>query len=282
MQGERSGQPSGSTPPAEDEPPALPSQRILVVDDALHVRQTLASLLEADGHRVLAVASGAAALAALGQEPFALVITDLGMPGMSGYEVAEAVHQRWPEVPVVVATGWREQVDGARLAAAGVAAVLPKPFRRRDVRRALAAVRTLPMPAARPSGRVLVVDDEVELTRLMARLLTSVGHHVVEAQHGAAALEALERAEAAGKPFDVLLTDLILPEMDGWALAREVRRRYPAIVIGVVSVLPPGTASELSARGVDFALAKPYRLDEVLSAIARAMALRRTRQPAQD
>ncbi|MBI4504554.1 MAG: response regulator [Chloroflexi bacterium] len=274
--------PPQRVPAAEGEPPPLPPQRILVVDDAPQVRQTLVRLLEEDGHRVRSVASGAAALAALGQEPLDLLITDLGMPGMSGYEVAEAVRQRWPGLPVVVATGWREQVDAARVAAAGVSAVLHKPFRQRDLRRALAEVRALPPPAAQTAGLVLVVDDEADLTQLMARLLSSAGYEVVEAQRGAAALAALEHAAAAGRPFDVLLTDLVLPEMDGWTLAREVRRRESAIAIGVVSAMPSVTDAELAAQGVDFAVAKPYRLDEVLSAMVRAVALRRTRQQPSD
>lgn len=86
--------------------------RLLVIDDEDSVRQTLTQLLLAAGHQVLDAPSGAAGLALLDRSPVECVLTDLGMPEMVGWEVARRVKARTPDLPVVLLTGWGEQVAG--------------------------------------------------------------------------------------------------------------------------------------------------------------------------
>lgn len=263
-------------PDVAAEPPATPPLRILAVDDDLEVRATLVELLTSDGHRVVAVEAGVAALVMLSWELFDLVITDLGMPDLCGYEVAEAVRLRWPSLSIIVTTGWREQVDSARLAAAGVQVVLGKPFRLHGIRAALASALAQRPPAIPAGGRVLVVDRDARLSRLLARLLATAGYAVVEAHGVAEALERLAQALATGKPFDILLSDAALAAIDGWTLTVAARARQPGLVVGLVSGAPVAK-DEAKRHGVDIIVSKPYRLDEILAALARAMALRRSR-----
>jgi PAS domain S-box-containing protein len=259
--------------PAASEPPVPRPQRILVVEDSPQVRATLVRMLEADGHEVVAIEGDAAVLAVLSERRFDLLITDLGMPGMSGYEILAAVRQRWPSLPVVVMTGWREQVDAERLAAAGASVVLHKPLRQRSVRRAVSEALAQARPAAPAGGRVLVVDRDARLARLLAQLLASAGYTTAEATDASEALDRLAAAAAAGAPFDILLSDVALAEMDGWTLAATARERQPGLVVGVLSSAPIPEA-EAVRRGVDIIVAKPYRLDEVLAALARAQTRR--------
>jgi PAS domain S-box-containing protein len=119
-------------PTAQDSPsPFRPSapRRLLLIDDDPGVRLTVASLLQAAGHTVVEAASGLEGLARLDEGPVEMVLTDLGMPEMTGWDVARAVKVRHPHVPVLLLTGWGEQV-AAESAADGLAdRVLGKPFR---------------------------------------------------------------------------------------------------------------------------------------------------------
>ena len=108
---------------------AGPSCRVLVIDDEPSVRSLLRDVLRAAGHEALEAANGREGLAILDANgPFDLVLTDLGMPEMSGWEVARAVSERPSPPPVILVTGWGIQLDDRTLAASRVAAVVAKPF----------------------------------------------------------------------------------------------------------------------------------------------------------
>lgn len=121
--------------------------RILVIDDEQQVRDALRDLLVRDGHSVTTCANGDEGLAQFEANPFDLVVTDLGMPGLSGWEIARLVKLRRPEVPVAMVTGWGDRFDRNEARAWGVEHVIAKPFRREDIRRVLARA----LRAAQPS-----------------------------------------------------------------------------------------------------------------------------------
>ncbi|MGI9069418.1 MAG: PAS domain S-box protein [Pyrinomonadaceae bacterium] len=92
--------------PAPAESVAMPSLSILVVDDEPSVRETLAEMLAAMGHRVLMADSGQNALHTLAGKNCDLVFTDLAMPEMDGWETSREIRKRWPEMSVVLVTGY--------------------------------------------------------------------------------------------------------------------------------------------------------------------------------
>lgn len=102
---------------------------ILLIDDDTAVRDTLAEILVSEGHEVVSVRGGAEGLSTLEAGTFDLVLTDLGMPDMNGWEVAERVRAKDPGMPVGVITGWGASLDEARLEEFGVDLILAKPFR---------------------------------------------------------------------------------------------------------------------------------------------------------
>jgi GAF domain-containing protein/anti-sigma regulatory factor (Ser/Thr protein kinase) len=120
---------------------ALPRPgRILLVDDDDMVRTTVASLLRAVGVQVAEAEGGASALAQLRGQPVDLVVTDLGMPDMTGWEVAEAVKGLYPALPVILMTGWQDQTAATPEQRRHVDAVLAKPTRLEDLLRAMREV----------------------------------------------------------------------------------------------------------------------------------------------
>ncbi|HKQ08016.1 MAG TPA: ATP-binding protein [Blastocatellia bacterium] len=117
------------------EPPAIalvPQQpgrtRILVVDDEERVRELLRDILESEGYCVALARGGREALELLTESDFDAVFTDLGMKGMSGWELARAVRERDEALPLAVITGWGEAVGSTERDAARVDWVVTKPF----------------------------------------------------------------------------------------------------------------------------------------------------------
>ncbi|MEP6717781.1 MAG: PAS domain S-box protein [bacterium] len=94
---------SAATPAKDIEMPKL---SILVIDDEPAVRETLAEMLETMGHRVVLADSGQSALQLLGANECELVFTDLAMPDMDGWETSREIRKRWPEMNVVLVTGY--------------------------------------------------------------------------------------------------------------------------------------------------------------------------------
>ena len=122
--------PAGSPPPLH----------CLVVDDEEEVAEVVADILTSAGHTAVVAGSGQAAVDRLSAERFDLVFTDLAMPGMTGWQVARAVKDKTPEVPVVMMSGFGVEVAPEELRSNGVDLVLAKPLQIRDVLNAVASM----------------------------------------------------------------------------------------------------------------------------------------------
>ncbi len=113
--------------------------------------------------------------------------------------------------------------------------------------------------------RVLVIDDEPGLRQVIRRMLEPAGHEVVEAENGRAGAQALHAA-----PFDVVLTDIIMPEQEGMETIGEMRKLNKTVRIVAMS---GGGIKDLDvlllARrlGADATLAKPFRKDDLLACV---------------
>jgi CheY-like chemotaxis protein len=126
--------------PVVDVGPALKGLRVLVIDDEADVRAILADILASDGHRVLQAAGGREGLELLASgHEVDVVLTDLGMPEMRGSDVARAIQERWPRLPVGLVTGWAgEEVTPEERRCARF--VIQKPFERMLIREVLSGI----------------------------------------------------------------------------------------------------------------------------------------------
>jgi CheY-like chemotaxis protein len=102
--------------------------RILVVDDEDYVRELLSDILEREGCEVVLAAEGNEALRLFAPGRFDAVFTDVGLPGMSGWELARAVRERDEQVALAVITGWGDSIGPEEQTAARADWVVPKPF----------------------------------------------------------------------------------------------------------------------------------------------------------
>ena len=117
-------------------------------------------------------------------------------------------------------------------------------------------------------ARILVAEDEPAVREFVRRALTHQGHSVALAEDGAAALQALGSAD-----FDLLLADIVMPVMDGIALALKVTKDWPEMRI----LLMTGYGAERQrAHNLQFlvheVIAKPFALDEICRAVEAALA----------
>jgi len=134
---------SGQAGKAKEEGiPSMPSARVLVVEDEQALRSILRRMLEEMGHQVEEAPSGREGIERFRREKFDLVITDLGMPGMTGWDVAEAVHEAAPAVPIIMVTGWGMDLPKEVCERRGVTRLLSKPFDAKRLRRVLHEVLT--------------------------------------------------------------------------------------------------------------------------------------------
>ncbi|MGH2551469.1 MAG: response regulator, partial [Thermomicrobiales bacterium] len=122
-------------------PEAAPSVagplRVFVVDDQEIICELLAEHLRADGHEVAYAFDGAEALKTFMATPFDLVITDQSMPGLNGEELAREIRKKHPHVPVILLTGFGDEMKESGILPEGISMVLSKPVAASDLRRAV-------------------------------------------------------------------------------------------------------------------------------------------------
>jgi CheY-like chemotaxis protein len=119
---------SSDLPPLSAVPQPTGQTRLLVVDDEQHMRELLRDILEREGFQVFTARSGQEALALLAETSFDGVFTDLGMPGMTGWELAHAIRKIDEALPLAAVTGWGEAVGSTEREAARVNWLIAKPF----------------------------------------------------------------------------------------------------------------------------------------------------------
>ena len=192
----------------------MPEQRtVLVVDDDKSVRELLAVILECEGYLVVTAASGADALRLAAELRPDLITLDVMMPDMDGWSVLAALKsdEALRDIPVIMLTMIDDPARGFALGASDYAT---KPVNRRRLSQIL---EKYAMHAQ--TGPVLVVDDDATARQLTRGILEKEGWKVIEAENGVDALTAMN----AENPSLIFL-DLMMPEMDGFTFAAEVRR----------------------------------------------------------
>lgn len=212
--------------------PALPvpadSPTVLVIDDDPTVRDLIARSLAGEPFHLVLAESGQEGLR-LARELFPDVITlDILMPGMDGWTVLGRLKEdaELGAIPVIILTIVENQSIGYTL---GAADYLLKPFKRETLIATLNKYRT-PSPAELP-GRLLVVEDDPTTRVMVRRMVERAGWEVDEAENGRVALERMEQHTP-----DLVLLDLMMPEMDGFAFvetmrAREAWQEIPVVVL---------------------------------------------------
>ncbi|MCK8786691.1 response regulator [Roseomonas sp. NAR14] len=223
--------------PAPVEPPHEGGHAVLVVDDDPAARDLLSRFLEREGFRVRCAADGRSGLGlARALRPRA-VLLDVEMPQMDGWSVLHAIRTD-PDLagtPVIITSVVNEKELGYAL---GATDYLTKPILWERLKQVMEHVQ-----AREAGGTVLVVDDDADARERMRFMLEREGWEVGEAADGRAALEAV-----AGAMPSLILLDLMMPVMDGFAFLKALRARpdggdVPVVVLTAKDVTPEERSS---------------------------------------
>ena len=265
---------------------ASESRSVLVVEDNELQRESMCQLLASDTTRVSAVDNAAAALDQLRSTTFDCMVLDLSLPDASGYELLErmAADDSYAFPPVIVYTGKaisteEEQqlrkysrsiiikgaksperlLDEVSLFLHQVEEKLP-PDRQRMLRDARAR------DAAFEGRRILVVEDDVRNIFALSSVLEPLGGSVSIARNGR---EALKRLAAKPAP-DIVLMDIMMPEMDGFEAMQEIRKQ-PELrdlpIIALTAKAMPDDQQRCLAAGANDYITKPIDVDKLVSLI---------------
>jgi PAS domain S-box-containing protein len=266
----------------------LHTARVLIVDDTEVNRRMLHAQLVGWGMRVGSCASGKEALLALHAarlegDPYSLAIIDYQMPGMDGGSLA-AIIKNDPDTRntvVVMLTSISQGSDGcdaylikpvrqsqllptiatAWAKRAGVVSACPVPFAATQARR----ITVKPIASSSPGGRtirVLIAEDNSVNQRVAVRMVEKLGFRADVAANGLEAVRLIEM-----QPYDLILMDCQMPDMDGYEATREIRRRerfgHHSLIIAMTAEAMAGTRDRCLEAGMDDYIAKPVRLEDL-------------------
>ncbi len=269
----------------------LADKRLLIVDDNATNRRILMTIASGWGMRPRAASSGAEALTWLqAGDPFEVAILDMHMPEMDGMMLAAEIRRLRPapELPLILLSslGQREHLvrDGL------FAAHLTKPAKPAKILEVLAGLfRSVPMPQATgytahplpPSAttrveRILLAEDNVVNQKVALMILDRLGYRADIAANGHEVIEALDR-----QPYDIVLMDVQMPEMDGIEATRAIIARMPdpgtrPWIVALTANAMQGDREMCLAAGMDDYISKPMRREELEAALLRGRERRRS------
>ena len=189
---------------------------VVVVDDDDGVREVICECVRVDGYRVTGVSSGQEALDLARRLPVNLILTDLMMPGMNGWQVLKAAKAQNPNIVVVVFTGYISEQGEDILLGRGADAYLVKPIDRRRLQTLLRAL-LFPNNLGR-EAEVVVIDDDPAILKAIEAALGKRGLYVLPFEDSDEAMRQIQEHLP-----DLVLIDLRLPGVDGLDLCSTLR-----------------------------------------------------------
>jgi CheY-like chemotaxis protein/HPt (histidine-containing phosphotransfer) domain-containing protein len=286
----------GTVDEAASGPPhgELAGVRVLVVDDHPVNREIMSVLLTSWGLEVAAVPDGPTALQTLADahragRPFEILLTDMQMPGMDGAQLGRAVKHNadLQSTRLVMCSSLGIAGDAALWEEIGFLAALDKPIRRGELLAALAAAHRgepvetggpwppsrLPPPAVFGPARVLLAEDNPTNQQVAVGLLQKLGLTADVVSNGAEAVRSLAQI-----PYDLVLMDVQMPEMDGYAATRRIRDPQSSVLdhnIPVIALTAHALGSVQAAcreAGMNAYVTKPIDVKALAAALAQWLA----------
>ncbi len=244
-------------------PPRRATEVILAVDDEPQILAVAAQILRMEGYTVLEADNAQAALAIASAHlgPIHLLLTDVILPQMRGNELAAAFLRSRPGTAVLYITG---NVSDSLLSSSSGSTFLEKPFTPSQL---IAKVREVMRISNKL--RALVADDDADIRTMLRTILTEVGFEVCEASNGRQAVE-----ECRKRHFDVIMVDIVMPEQEGLATIRQLRKELPDLKIVAMSGAFAGQFLHVAHMlGATALLSKPFRPGIVLEILENILGL---------
>jgi signal transduction histidine kinase/DNA-binding response OmpR family regulator/HPt (histidine-containing phosphotransfer) domain-containing protein/HAMP domain-containing protein len=272
-------------------PGRLQGLRLLVVDDNAAAREILVESLKPLAQRADAVSSGAEAIAAIRErdadEPYDAVFMDWRMPGMDGLEASRLIKsdasiRKQPAIVMVTAFGREDvreeaetlQLDGFLLKPVTKSMLVDSLVHifATDVEKGTAASATpADTPRVLPGARILLVEDNTINQQIAVELLEGAGATVTIAANGREAVDALMRVTYP-PPYDIVLMDLQMPEMDGYQATAQIRSDSRFASLPIIAMTAHATLEERTRcldAGMNDHVSKPIHPDVLFATVSR-------------
>jgi HAMP domain-containing protein/signal transduction histidine kinase/CheY-like chemotaxis protein len=258
------------------------TKKLLVVEDDAVQRISIRELVGNGSVDIREAATAAEALAALRDQEFGCVVLDLMLPDMSGFKLIEQIRAEHQQLPIIVYTGRdlseKEEEKLNRVAQTIIVKDVRSPERlfdqtalwlHRDVSKLSKEKRDLLQRLHDPDEifagkKVLIVDDDIRNIFAMTSLLERYKMNVISAETGKAGIEALHSA----RDIDLVLMDIMLPEMDGYDTIRAIRAIYgfeQLPIIALTAKAMKGDREKCIDAGASDYIAKPVETEELLA-----------------
>jgi len=240
----------------------------LLIEDDGNATELMRALLVREGYRVAAARTAEEGLELAKALP-AVIVLDILLPGMDGWECLARLKQTpaLAHIPVVIVSMVADREKGRAL---GAAAVLQKPLRREEL---LAAVTRHAITGARGAARILVVDDDPAAVELAGLVLGDAGWEVLRAYGGSEGV-----AQALAAQPDLIVLDLLMPDVDGFDVVAKLRTdartaQIPILVL-TSKVLDANERERLDRRVQSIVGKGGFGRDAFLNEVRRALATR--------
>lgn len=234
--------------------------RVLVVDDEKVIRDFFLRLMSYEGIEAVLTEDGFGAVELLRKTKFDIIFLDVRMPGMDGLDTYRQIKKIAPDTSVVMMTGYAldELLDQAHKE--GVYASIRKPFDLNEIKEIMDKIS-----AGIKNGdtlNILIVDDDSSVLSFFSGLCANKKHRCVTLSRGADALALINEEK-----FNLVFLDLMLPDIDGVRLYKEVRKALPDTTIVIITAYPKKAAEIGSDVQLTGCLYKPFEMEAVLSCI---------------
>jgi CheY-like chemotaxis protein len=249
----------------------MPNETILVVDDHALNLKLVRVLLASKGYKILTASDGLEGLQVAEASRPQLILLDIQLPGIDGFEVVRRLkgNAATRDIVVVALTAYAMKGDEEKVRAAGCDGYITKPI---DTQQLPGQVRRyLDQTASSSPKTILVVDDDAQQLQLLCAAFERQGYVVIPAEDGPTAL-----SKAVDRNVDIIVSDVLMPRVDGFRLCYAVRQderlsRVPIVLVTSGSVQP---ADEDLARnmGASAIVLKTPDLLSLFPVVARALA----------
>ncbi len=266
----------------------LEAMRVLVVAADPTEKRVLTLQAEQWGANAFPVTPDEALAAMQAGHPFDIALIEHTPPSVDGLAISTALRgvRRPDQMPIVLISSSTPGPDEAAAADSGVIqATLTKPVPPRTLHDVMVQVGSHAAPKQAPEAeavvpgalRVLVADDNALNQNLLRRLVMKLGHTVDVVSNGREAMAAV-----AQQPYDAVLMDVLMPEMDGLAAAEAICRRWPRgnrpRLIALTAMAGPGDQERCLKAGFDDYMSKPVHMEELVEALKAAAGYRTKRE----
>jgi diguanylate cyclase (GGDEF)-like protein/PAS domain S-box-containing protein len=245
------------------------SAKILVVDDNPTNLKLVSDVLEFEGYDILKAVDAEEAQVVLAATLPDLILMDIALPGMDGLTLTRKLkaEERTRSIRIVALTAFAMKGDDQKAFDAGCDGYITKPIDTRQLPDQVAGFLARASGQS-PKGRlkILIVDDILTNLKLLRAQLEAEGHIIFEAHDGVDALTVLE-----GQPVDVVISDILMPRMDGYRLCHEIHKQanlsHLPIILYTATYTSPGDEQLALHMGADKYLKKPAPVEILVAAL---------------